>query len=286
VNTESPGDQSKREPDRFSHGPTIDPPSSPNLAPVAFDVALERFDESRQSWGSQHGLFDFTTAPLTDSDPDRALTNLVHQARISGRAAGASVSVPADEGTVSVTVAEGTHMAWHDARIPIDGSIAGAALIAGTPIHITDPTADTRIAEGVAVSGNIGPTLAMPIHDDTGPRGVLVISRAARAEPFDKADEELIGAFASRTALALHLAGARRDIEQLRLIEDRLRTAEQLREAVISRLFVAGMSIRAVLPRVTDAVANQTFTNHINEIDAIITEIRMRRFAPPSDGGP
>jgi two-component system, NarL family, sensor histidine kinase DevS len=114
----------------------------------------------------------------------------------------------------------------------------------------------------------------------------VVFSPAAGAEPFDKADEELIGVFASRTALAMHLAGTRRDAEELLLVEDRLQAVEQLHETVISRLFVAGVSIQAVLPSVTDARAHQALTNHIDEIDAIIKEIRSRTFAPPSDGGP
>ena len=108
---------------------------------------------------------------------------------------------------------------------------------------------------------------------------MLCISRAPGDEPFDDADQALIGAFASRAELALGLAASRRETEQMHLVDDRAHIAEQLREQVISRLFAAGLSVQSVLPRVANPSARQALSAHIDEIDAIIADIRTAVFS-------
>ena len=133
----------------------------------------------------------------------------------------------------------------------------------------------------------VGMTTALLTDNDPDralPNLVHDISDAGVAEPFDTADQASIGVIASRAALTIDLAAAHRDAEQLHLVEDRLRIGERLRETVISRLFTAGLSIQAVLPRVTEAEVHDTLTNHIDELDAIITEIRSTTF--PRNEGP
>ena len=246
-------------------------------AALAIDNA-RLLDQVRRGHQWQHALVEITTGLLSGADPDQALRDLVHHARLSGAGQGASLSVPTPANTVLVTVAEGSHESWQDTHIPIDNSIAGAALLAAEPVLIDDPTTDMRITERVAVSGNIGPTLAVPVLGAAGPLGVLEVSRGPGDEPFDAADQELFAAFARQAALAMLVAADRRFAEEVHMVDERGQIAEQLREHVISRLFAAGLSVQAVLPR-TDPIVQETLNRHIHELDAIVTDIRNAVFA-------
>jgi signal transduction histidine kinase len=168
---------------------------------------------------------------------------------------------------------------WHGRPVPREDSLAGMALAAGSAILAADPAVDGRAKLAADSPGVIGATLAVPILGTRGPSGVLCISRAPGDEPFDDADQALIGAFASRAELALGLAASRRESEELQLVEDRDHIAEQLRDQVISRLFAAGLSVQSVLPRVANPTVRETLTRHIDEVDAIIADIRAAVFS-------
>ena len=253
-------------------------------AALAIDNA-RLLDQVRRGHAWQHALVEITTGLLCGADPEQALRDIVHHARLSSAGHGASLSVPTKDNTILVTIAEGSHEPWRDTHVQVDSSIAGAALAEAEPVLIHDPTADGRIAERVAASGNIGPTLAVPILGGTEPLGVLEVSRSPDDDPFDCADQELIAAFARQAALAMMLAADRRYAEEIHLIDERAQIAEQLRENVISRLFVAGLSVQAVLPR-TDRNVQETLNRRSRDLDAIITDIRTTVFALPSRSEP
>ncbi len=105
-----------------------------------------------------------------------------------------------------MAVVEGAYETSQHAAVPIEASIAGAAWTAGHAVHVVDPTADPRIAQTVVdVLSMTGPTIAAPIPSAIGRLGVLCVSRTPGSEPFDDADEHLIGAYASRAGLACSL---------------------------------------------------------------------------------
>lgn len=247
---------------------------------AAFAIDNARLlDQVRCSQGWQSALVEITTGLLSGTDSDQALRELVHHARHSARGIGAGIVVPHGADTVVLTVAEGVYDQWHGRPIPREGSIAGVTLSAGSATFVVDPTVSAQTVFVPEASGLIGPTLAVPILGVNGPSGVLCISREPGGEPFDEADQELIGAFASRAELAFGLAASRRDTEQMQLVEDRAQIPEQLREQVISRLFAAGLSVQSMLPPITNPSIQQALSNHIDEIDAIIGDIRTAVFA-------
>lgn len=248
-------------------------------AGLAIDNA-RLLDQVRRGQGWQEALVEITTGLLSGNDPDAGLIEIVRHALLSARASGAGVFVPADGRTLRMTVVQGSYLSLRDVRVPVDGSIAGAALAAGAPILASDPATDARVSAATRpMARQLGPTLAVPILSASEPIGVLCLSRARSDEPFDNADQQLVGAFASRAALALDLAASRRRAEEAHLAEDRGLIAEQLRESVISRLYAAGLSVQAVLPRVPNEAVREVLSNHIDEIDAIITEFRRAVFS-------
>jgi signal transduction histidine kinase len=119
---------------------------------------------------------------------------------------------------------------------------------------------------------------------DGGIDGLLAVSRHPGDEPFDDLDQDLITAVAAHAGLALRLAQVRRDNEQLHLIEDRAQIAEDLRHRVIQRLFAHGLALQGTASRVANPQISTAIQNQIDEVDAIIRDIRAAVFSlsPPS----
>jgi signal transduction histidine kinase len=123
---------------------------------------------------------------------------------------------------------------------------------------------------------------------DSGVNGVLSVSRRPGDEPFDDLDRDLITAVAAQAGLVLHLTQVRRDNEQVRLIEDRQQIAEDLRHRVIQRLFGHGLALQATASRATNPKTRTAIETQIDEVDAIIRDIRAAVFSlsQPASGVP
>jgi GAF domain-containing protein len=242
--------------------------------------------EARHRHAWQAAMIDVTTTLLGGGDGDAGLDvaarHLAHHARIAAAAKGAGLAVGTDEPeTLRIAYAEGTHQRWLDARLPRDGSIPGAALAAGRAVLIADPALDPRTAVRVRVAGadELGETLAVPVATEAAPAAVLIVSRSRGDEPFEEADVDLITAYAHQAGLALGRAHTRRDTEQLHLVEDRQHIAEDLQQRVVRRLFGLGLTLQAAVPRIGNETAAGHVRDGVDELDAIIRDIRSAVFS-------
>lgn len=119
--------------------------------------------------------------------------------------------------------------------------------------------------------------------------GVLRLTRAAAAAPFQESDLELAQPFFEQAALTLVLAEIQREQKRLAVFEDRDRIARDLHDLVIQRLFATGMLLQGSLRTLNDAAApgaaNRVSTA-IDQLDITVKEIRQTIFAlqEPMDG--
>jgi GAF domain-containing protein len=262
---------------------------------AAAAVAIENatlLAESRRRQVWQAAMTDVTTALLGGEDPDHALRRLVQHARVSLQAVGAGLTVPTlDESTWRVAVTEGVYERWQDDTVPLEGSATGLAIATGDMVVIADPVTDERTLEtgGRMGVGLIGETVAVPVRGERGIIGVLLASRHPGQGGFDALDREMVCAIAAHAGLAAGLAQVRRDNERLHLIEDRAEIAEDLRHLVIQRLFALGLALQSAASRTSQPAARALVETQIDEVDAIIREIRAVVFSldrsPNSDGG-
>jgi GAF domain-containing protein len=224
-----------------------------------------------------------STALLAGTDTDEVLRQLVHHARETLGGVGAGVSVPTtDPDQLRLVVAEGDgYESWQDGLIPLAHSVSGAAITAGQLIVVSDPVNDPRTtAADDGAAGQIGETVAVPlIGADGGVNGVLTVSRAPGAESFDEFDLDLVTAVAAHAGLALHLNRLRADAEQVHLLDDREQIGEELRHHVIGRLFGHGLALQSAASRSTDPHTRAAVQTQIDEVDAIIHDIRTTVFA-------
>jgi signal transduction histidine kinase len=88
----------------------------------------------------------------------------------------------------------------------------------------------------------------------------------------------LLTAFADQVAGALDMAARQRLARRLDVFEDRDRIARDLHDHVIQRVFAAGLTLQAVLPRVGDAEAQRRVLGVISQLDETVREIRTTIF--------
>jgi GAF domain-containing protein len=244
---------------------------------AAAGVAIENatlFAEAGRRHAWQTAMVDVTTGLLNGYGPQRALRQLMDHAQATSGSAGGAIAVPtADPGTLRIAVAAGIYTSRLDNLIPLEVLISRA-----------EPAAHVWVAsDALPELDQMGTTLAVPIPGEHGLIGVVMVSRSPENGTFDQGHIDMITMFAGQAGLALRLAEARRDNEELQILEDRQRIAEDLRHRAIKRLFALGLTLQAAVPRITGEVARSTITAGIDELDAIIRDIRAAVFSlnPP-----
>jgi signal transduction histidine kinase len=138
-------------------------------------------------------------------------------------------------------------------------------------------------AEGPIVIGGVqglnGPGLVIPLGTGRQHQGSLVLRRGEGREPFGDEDRDMATGFAEQAALTLELARARADGERVRVMEERERIARDMHDHVIGRLFGAGLSVQSLSRWLDDPQGQQRLAEHVDELDAVIRDIRTSIYA-------
>jgi GAF domain-containing protein len=247
----------------------------------AAGIAIENatlFAETRRRRDWQAAMTDIATALFRGSDPDRDLGHLVDLALRASGASGAAFTTPTDDpAQLCVQIATGLLAPWQGRLIPTEGTLVGTAVHAPGPVLVTNATADPRTAT-VSIPG-LGATIAAPVIGERGVHGVLTVAHDRAGGMFGPADADMIASFATHAALLLDVAALRRDNERLQMLEDRQRIASDLQETVIRRLFGLGLSLQSAAGRIHNPEAQQAINDGVDELDAVIRDVRSAVFA-------
>jgi signal transduction histidine kinase len=108
---------------------------------------------------------------------------------------------------------------------------------------------------------------------------VLTVGRHPGSKPLTQAAAERAGSFAAQAGIVLALADARRDTEQLTMLQDRERIARDLHDLVIQRLYATGMSLQGIVPLIARPEVSDRVNNAVDAMDETIKEIRSAIFA-------
>jgi signal transduction histidine kinase len=138
---------------------------------------------------------------------------------------------------------------------------------------VADPAVDQSVVDPGA------PAIVVPLGAGEDHHGGLIITRRPGRAPFDDEDRLMAGGFAEQAALALELARARADSERVRVLEERERIARDMHDHVIGRLFGAGLSVQSLTRWLDDPQGQQRLVEHVDELDAVIRDIRTSIYA-------
>jgi signal transduction histidine kinase len=137
---------------------------------------------------------------------------------------------------------------------------------------------DDRVAAVARARISLGPAAIFPLGSPGHVRGVLTVGRAPGSMPLTAAAAELAESFAGQAGIALELADARQDAEQVAVLQDRERIARDLHDLVVQRLYATGMSLQGAMPLIARPEANDRVSRAIDALDETIREIRSAIF--------
>ncbi|UUU42145.1 GAF domain-containing protein [Streptomyces sp. NBC_00162] len=241
----------------------------------------------RERW--IEGAAAVTTALLAGRPAADALMCVAERARLLADAAAGVVLQPTPEGGMEI-VAASTHGDPGDlvGTAIAPGSPVLEQLLGGEPVFIEDSATDPRMT--THVRERFGPSMMLPLQSGGQLIGTLALPRARGGRPYDAVDRLLASQFASQAALALVLADAQHDREQLAVYEDRDRIARDLHDLVVQRLFATEMMLESTRRRSSNAPAGDLVGDElslaVDELDSTIQEVRTAIFAlqqPPTD---
>ncbi|WP_345044414.1 sensor histidine kinase [Streptomyces sannanensis] len=236
----------------------------------------------RERW--IEGTAAVATALLAGDNADDALMTVAEQARIlADAAAGVVLQRTENDGMEIVTAST------HDDPADLVGTVISPGapvleqLLGGEPVFMDDAATDPRMT--THARHRFGPTMLLPLRSGGTLIGTLVLPRHRGARPYTRAERLLAAQFASEAALALVLAGAQHDREQLAVYEDRDRIARDLHDLVVQRLFATEMMLESTLRRAAEAEAGELIGRAVEELDSTIQDVRTAIFAlqqPPA----
>ncbi|MEE6167110.1 MULTISPECIES: GAF domain-containing sensor histidine kinase [unclassified Mycolicibacterium] len=237
------------------------------------NARLYEQSRARQAWIA--ATRDIGTELLGGTDPARVFRLVADQALKLTGADGTVVAVPADaeadRGDVAalmVAATAGTVRDCGTTSIPVTGTAVGKVYRAGAP----------QRRELLELCGFTGPALVLPLRATDTVAGVLVALRTRSGRAFTDEQMDMAAAFADQAALAWQLASSQRRVQELEILSDRERIARDLHDHVIQRLFAVGLSLQATIPRARSTDVQQRLTDSVDDLQAVIQEIRTAIF--------
>jgi signal transduction histidine kinase len=187
-------------------------------------------------------------------------------------------TVVVGHGTDEVTVAAATGVQASEVigrTADMDESPAGRVIRTGKAVLVTEYR---TAADPLAMGGDIGPMMLVPLTAGERAYGALALGRVAGREGFTHADLGMAASFATQAAVALALADARDTELRVARLEDHDRIAFDLHDHVIGELFALGIGLQR-LAGVTDTPTRVARINgYIDSLDRVVGTIRTTIF--------
>jgi len=185
--------------------------------------------------------------------------------------------VPAGPDRLVVAAAEGRGSAdLIGATLDASTSLSGRAIAGGEPITVENLTANADVLAEARRLG-LGPGLFLPLSDEQGGVGALVVARARGAASFTSSDQVAAQLFASAAGVVLALGQTRAELEELQLVSEHERIARDLHDTVIQRLFAIGMGLQSIQGRSGPPVTERIDAS-VQALDTVIRDIRETIF--------
>ncbi|MGW4199571.1 sensor histidine kinase [Streptomyces sp. NPDC004726] len=243
------------------------------------------YEAARQRERWIEGAAAVTTALLTGSSAQDALTTVAERARVLADASAGVVLQPTEEGGMEIVAASTVDDPGDIVGTTIaPGSPVLAQLLGGEPVFIEDSATDPRMTTHVRT--RFGPSMMLPLQSGGRLIGTLALPRRPNGRPYTAVDRLLASQFASQAALALVLADAQHNRERLAVYEDRDRIARDLHDLVVQRLFATEMMLESTRRRAAASEAGELLSRAVDELDSTIQEVRTTIFAlqqPPAE---
>ncbi len=140
------------------------------------------------------------------------------------------------------------------------------------------PDFSALLQDGSMSLGVFGPANIVPLGTSNVARGALLALRGKGDQQFPREVLPMLASFADQATLALEWADRQQQRRMLDVLADRDRIAGDLHDHVIQRLFVAGMSLQAIVGQIVNANVRGRVTQVVSQLDETVREIRTSIF--------
>ncbi|QNA76498.1 GAF domain-containing sensor histidine kinase [Streptomyces sp. So13.3] len=250
---------------------------------VAAGVAIDNarlYEESRRRERWLQANAEITHTLMAGSPRSAVISLIAERAREITGAELALIALPVDDAAaLSVELVIGRDApALRGLVVPVEGSLVGAAFSSGKPVTSENINLDESVRTDVPRNDRLEAAVAVPIGTGDGPRGVLLLVRAAGGTSFIADEIEPLLGFAGQAAVAMELAERRTGAEQIALLEDRDRIARDLHDLAIQRLFATGMTLQSAGRFIEHPEASERVRRAVDDLDETIKIIRSTIF--------
>ena len=250
---------------------------------AAAGVAIENarlYEEARRRQRWLQASDEVTRRLLSGAHPGDVLDLVTQQVLEMSGADLAVLALPEDEHhQLVVRHAAGADAARARGLALPDTSLSAEVLATGEPVTLAEFSRDNRVAQVARERMTLGPAVLFPLGGAGNVRGVLTVGRRPGSMPLPHAAVEMVGSFAAQAGVALELADARRDAEQVTVLQDRERIARDLHDLVIQRLYATGMSLQGAMPLIHRPEVADRVSRAVDALDDTIGDIRSAIFA-------
>jgi two-component system, NarL family, sensor histidine kinase DevS len=250
---------------------------------AAAGVAIQNarlYEESRRGQRWLQASAEVTRRLLSGADPGDVLDLVTQQVLEMSGADLATLALP--EGVqrrLVVRHAAGTGAAGATGLVLPDTSLSAQVLASGVPVTLEEFSHDQRVAPVARQRMVLGPAVIFPLGGPGNVRGVLTVGRRPGSMPLTRPAMEMVASFAAQAGVALELADAHRDAEQVTVLQDRERIARDLHDLVVQRLYATGMSLQGAMPLIDRPEAAERVSSAVDALDQTIGDIRSAIFA-------
>jgi signal transduction histidine kinase len=250
---------------------------------AAAGVAIENarlYEEARRRQRWLQASAEVTRRLLSGADFGGVLDLVTQQVLEMSGADLAVLALPeGGRGQLMVRHAAGADAARAREMLLPHTSLSAEVLATGEPVTLEEFSRDVRVAQVARERMTLGPAVIFPLGGPGNVRGVLTLGRRPGSMPLTHAALEMVGSFAAQAGVALELADARRDAEQVTVLQDRERIARDLHDLVIQRLYATGMSLQGAMPLISRPEVADRVSRAVDALDDTIGDIRSAIFA-------
>ncbi len=246
-------------------------------AGIAIDNArLYEQSQRRQAW--IEATRDIGTALLSGTEPAGVFRLIAEAARSLTDADAALLAVPDEDDAPSEEIAELQIVDIVGDVTPTAMQIAVADGPVSSAFHQRIPSRCDATDLPDDIGFEMAHALMLPLRTTASVIGLLILLRGKARQPFTDEQVDTMAAFADQAALAWQLAASQRQVRELDILADRDRIARDLHDHVIQRLFAVGLTLQGAVPRARSTEVQQRITECVDDLQAVITEIRTAIF--------